>query len=178
MEHLDAQTLGQYVGSLKASREQVHDREVFLERCARKYTTPTVAGLPMVGLGGSCGKPAFLLPFVVRFDAERLERFEAVAQQFGMYVEYGAYPHLKGEGGQEIAAVQDWTNATLVFLRPSFERKEELFKRFRKRWLRRRDDEAESVIDPCSGCVELRCDGPRADRPHPRSHRAAGPGYA
>ncbi|NLG08114.1 MAG: hypothetical protein GX560_02510, partial [Deinococcales bacterium] len=43
------------------------------------------------------------------------------------FVEYGAYPHLKLEdGGQEIAAVQDWTTLTLVFLRPSYDRKEEL----------------------------------------------------
>lgn len=126
MNESETPTLGQYVGSLKASRDQVHDRAAFLERCARKYTTPTVAGLPMVGLGGSCGKPAFLLPFVVRFDAQKLERFEAVAERFGMFVEYGAYPHLKQEGGQEVAAVQDWTNATLVFVRPSYDRKEEL----------------------------------------------------
>ena len=126
MNQPEAPTLGQYVGSIKASRDQIHDRNAFLERCARKYTAPTLAGLPMVGLGGSCGKPAFLLPFVVRFNAYKLERFEAVAERFGMFVEYGAYPHLKLEGGQEIAAVQDWTNATLVFLRPSYERKEEL----------------------------------------------------
>ena len=122
-------SLGQYVGSLKAARDQVHDREAFLERCARKYETPSVAGLPMVGLGGSCGKPAFLLPFVVRFDHTTVENLEAVAEQFDMFVEYGAYPHLKlNEGGQEIAAVQDWTNATLLFLRPSFDQKEELLK--------------------------------------------------
>jgi len=49
-----------------------------------------------------------------------------VAERFGMYVEYGAYPHLKLPVDTEIAAVQDWTNATLVFLRPSYESKEEL----------------------------------------------------
>ncbi len=80
----------------------------------------------MVGLGGSCGKPAFLLPTVVRFDLRKVENLEAVAEQFGMFVEYGAYPHLKEPGDKEIAAVQDWTNATLVFLRPGYDRKEEL----------------------------------------------------
>ena len=56
----------------------------------------------------------------------RAERLEAVAERFGMGVEYGAYPHLKEPGDKEIAAVQDWTNATLVFLRPGYSRKEEL----------------------------------------------------
>ncbi len=120
-------SLGQYVGSLKATRDELRDRQAFLERCARKYDTPSLGGLPMVGLGGSCGKPAFLLPFVVRFDEAKLERLEALAQGYDMFVEYGAYPHLKlNDGGQEIAAVQDWTNASLVFMRPSYERKEEL----------------------------------------------------
>lgn len=120
-------SLGQYVGSLKAARDQVQDRQAFLERCARKYDTPSVAGFQMVGLGGSCGKPAFLLPFVVRFDEVRVSKLEEVARRFGMFVEYGAYPHLKLEdGGQEVAAVQDWTNATLVFLRPSYDQKEAL----------------------------------------------------
>ena len=119
-------SLGQYVASLKASRAQLSDREAFVARSQKKYDAPTVAGLPMVGLGGSCGKPAFLLPTVVRFDLRKVENLEAVAEQFGMFVEYGAYPHLKEPGDKEIAAVQDWTNATLVFLRPGYDRKEEL----------------------------------------------------
>ncbi|PZA07614.1 MULTISPECIES: hypothetical protein [unclassified Meiothermus] len=119
-------SLGQYVASLKASKDLVRDREAFLERCQRKYQTPSLAGFPMVGLGGSCGKPAFLLPLVIRFDQDTVLALEAVAERFGMYVEYGAYPHLKLPDETEIAAVQDWTNATLVFLRPSYEHKEEL----------------------------------------------------
>ena len=119
-------SLGQYVASLKATRAQLSDREAFVERSQSKYDTPSVAGLPMVGLGGSCGKPAFLLPNVVRFDLAKVERLEAVAERFGMFVEYGAYPHLKEPGDKEIAAVQDWTNATLIFLRPGYDRKEEL----------------------------------------------------
>ncbi len=119
-------SLGAYVASLKTTKDRVRDREAFLERCARKYQPPSLAGFPMVGLGGSCGKPAFLLPYVVRFNRENLARLEAVAERFGMYVEYGAYPHLKQPDGLEIAAVQDWTNCTLVFLRPSYDRKEAL----------------------------------------------------
>lgn len=119
-------SLGQYVASLKAPRDQLSDRQAFIARSQSKYDAPSVAGLPMVGLGGSCGKPAFLLPNVVRFDMEKAEKLEAVAVQFGMFVEYGAYPHLKEPGDKEIAAVQDWTNATLVFIRPGYSRKEEL----------------------------------------------------
>lgn len=48
-----------------------------------------------------------------------------MAERFGMYVEYGAYPHRKLPD-TEVAAVQDWTNATLVFLRSSYGRKEKL----------------------------------------------------
>jgi hypothetical protein len=120
-------TLGQLVGSFKGSRELVRDRHAFLQRSAGKHDLPSLAGLPMLGVGGSCGKPAFQLPYVVRFDDAKLQRLEQLAARFGMFVEYGAYPHLKLEdGGQEIAAVQDWTTLTLVFLRPSYDRKEEL----------------------------------------------------
>ena len=125
--HPEPLTLGQLVGSFKGSRELVRDRHAFLQRSAGKHDLPQFAGLPMLGLGGSCGKPAFQLPHVVRFDDAKLERLERTAARFGMFVEYGAYPHLKLEdGGQEIAAVQDWTTLTLVFLRPSYDRKEEL----------------------------------------------------
>lgn len=120
-------TLGQLVGSFKGSREVLRDRQAFVQRSQGKHDLPKLAGLPMLGLGGSCGKPAFQLPHVVRFDEAKLVRLEQTAQRFGMFVEYGVYPHLKLEdGGQEIAAVQDWTTLTLVFMRPSYERKEEL----------------------------------------------------
>jgi hypothetical protein len=88
-------SLGQFVASLKAGREQISDREAFVARSQGKYATPTVAGLPMVGLGGSCGKPAFLVPNVVRFDLDNTARLERAAECFGMFMEYGAYPHLK-----------------------------------------------------------------------------------
>ncbi|MBX3143959.1 MAG: hypothetical protein KF813_09410 [Trueperaceae bacterium] len=120
-------TLGSFVAGLKSGRETLRDRHAFLARSTLKGDGPSLAGMPLVGLGGSCGKPAFLLPFVVRFDDARLERLEATAARFGMFVEYGAYPHLKLEdSGQEIAAVQDWTTATMLFLRPSYAHKEEL----------------------------------------------------
>ena len=50
-----------------------------------------------------------------------------------MFVEYGAYPHLKREdGGQEIAAIQDWAQSTLIFLRPSYDDKEGLLQDIRE----------------------------------------------
>ncbi len=126
---METLSLGQKVASFKANREDGRSKEKFLERCFYKYEASTLAGIEMVGLGGSCGKPAFLLPFVLRFDLKKLERFEALADTFDMYVEYGAYPHLKTkEGDKEIAAIQDWTNCTLLFLRPSYDQKEELIK--------------------------------------------------
>ena len=127
------QTLGQWVGSFKGGRDVLRDRQAFLKRSKRKNEGTEIAGMPMLGLGGSCGKPAFQLPFVVRFDEEKLLRLEETAARFGMFVEYGAYPHLKLEdGGQEIAAVQDWTTLALVFMRPSYAQKEELITAIRE----------------------------------------------
>ncbi len=123
----EAPSLGAFAAGLKGTREVLRDRAAFLERSAAKGEGPSLAGMPLVGLGGSCGKPAFLLPFVVRFNDARLARLEDLAARYGMFVEYGAYPHLKLEqSGQEIAAVQDWTNSTMLFMRPGYERKDEL----------------------------------------------------
>lgn len=122
-----APSLGAFVASLKSGRDTLRNRAAFLERSTRKDAGPGLAGLPLVGLGGSCGKPGFLLPFVVTLDEARLQRLEEMAARYGMYVEYGAYAHLKlEEDNREIAAVQDWTNSTVLYLRPSYARKEEL----------------------------------------------------
>ncbi|MFC6659811.1 hypothetical protein [Deinococcus multiflagellatus] len=83
-----------------------------------------------MGLGGSCGKPAFLLPYLIRWDEENTLALESVAAEFDCFVEYGAYPHLKlHDAGQEVAAVQDWSNMGAVFVRPGYERAEELLRR-------------------------------------------------
>jgi len=120
-------SLGAYVASLKAARDTVRDRAAFLERCERKRAAPQLAGLEMVGLGGSCGKPAFALGSAITFDDARLERLEQVAAAYDCYVEYGAYPHLKlNDGGVELAAIQDWSVGAFVFLRPGYEAKESL----------------------------------------------------
>ncbi|WP_332888915.1 hypothetical protein [Deinococcus arcticus] len=55
-----------------------------------------------------------------------------MAAEFDCFVEYGACPHLKLQGGgQEVAAVQDWSTMALVFLRPGYERAEDLLIRLR-----------------------------------------------
>ncbi|GEM84877.1 MULTISPECIES: hypothetical protein [Meiothermus] len=119
-------SLGLFVAGLKTSKDKVKDRQAFVARSQAKYSAPLVGGFQMLGLGGSCGKPAFLLPFATRWTLEKVEALEAVAERFGMTMEYGAYPHLKLPDGTEIAAVHDWLHETHVYLRPSYERKEEL----------------------------------------------------
>jgi len=125
-------TVGPYVASLKTSPALVRDRHAFLERARLRDDVPTVAGMPLVGLGGSCGKPAFLLPYLVKWTDDTTLALEAVAREYDCFVEYGAYPHLKlNDGGQEVAAVQDWSNMAMVFVRPGYEHAHELLERLR-----------------------------------------------
>ncbi|GHF63377.1 hypothetical protein HNQ07_004520 [Deinococcus metalli] len=125
-------TVGPYVASLKAGPTLVRDRQAFLERARLRDDVPVVAGLPLIGLGGSCGKPAFLLPYLVTWTNATTLALEAVAEAFDCFVEYGAYPHLKlNDGGQEVAAVQDWSTLAMVFVRPGYERGEELLMELR-----------------------------------------------
>jgi hypothetical protein len=123
---LENKSLGLFVAGLKTGKDNVKNRAAFVERSQAKYKAPKIGAFQMVGLGGSCGKPAFLLPFATRFTLETTEKLESVAENFGMKMEYGAYPHFKLPDNTEIAAVHDWLNETHVYLRPSYERKEEL----------------------------------------------------
>ncbi|GEM46366.1 hypothetical protein [Deinococcus cellulosilyticus] len=124
--------VGSYVASMKAAPAQVRDRELFLERVRLRDEVPTVADLELVGLGGSCGKPAFMLPYVLRWNEKNTLALEQIARDFNCFVEYGAYPHLKLlDGGQEVAAVQDWSMVTLVFMRPGYDLGVELLTRLR-----------------------------------------------
>jgi hypothetical protein len=103
------------------------DRAAFLERTRLRAEPKTVAGLPLIGMGGSCGKPCFALPYRIVWSEDNLERLETVASEFDCFLEYGLYPHLKlATDGTEVAAVQDWTTFGMVYIRPGFERGEEL----------------------------------------------------
>jgi len=124
-------TVGPWVAAQKLpSKDLALDRQAFLERTQTRAQTPTVAGLPLIGLGGSCGKPCFALPYVLTWTDENTRALEALAAEFACFVEYGAYPHLKlNDGGQEVAAVQDWSTFGMVFMRPGYEQGEELLAR-------------------------------------------------
>ncbi|GGR21101.1 hypothetical protein [Deinococcus ruber] len=124
-------TVGPWIAAQKLpTHDLARDRLAFLERTQRRGTTPTVAGLPLVGMGGSCGKPCFALPYTVTWTQTNTLALEHLAADFGCFVEYGIYPHLKlQDGGQEVAAVQDWSTFATVYLRPGYEQAEELLER-------------------------------------------------
>ena len=55
-----------WVAAQKLPSEDVAlNRLAFLERACTRVQTPTVAGLSLVGLGGSCGKRCFALPYLL-----------------------------------------------------------------------------------------------------------------
>ncbi|THF69180.1 hypothetical protein E7T06_12955 [Deinococcus sp. Arct2-2] len=124
-------TVGPWVAAQKLpSKDLALDRLAFLERSRTRATTPTVAGLPLIGMGGSCGKPCFALPYTLIWTDANTRALEQLAPAFGCFVEYGVYPHLKlHDGGQEVAAVQDWTTCATVYLRPGYRQAEELLTR-------------------------------------------------
>lgn len=124
-------TVGPWIAAQKLpGRDVARDRLAFLERTRVRQDPLNVAGFPLVGLGGSCGKPCFALPYVLTWSDENTQHLEDVAAEFECYVEYGVYPHLKlHENDQEVAAVQDWTTSGTVYLRPGYGRAEELLQR-------------------------------------------------
>jgi len=124
-------SVGPWIAAQKLPSPKLsRDRAAFLERTGVRSEYPRVAGFPLVGLGGSCGKPAFALPYTLVWSEPALDALETVALEFGCFVEYGAYPHLKLDSdGQEAAAVQDWQPFATVYLRLGYERAEELLVR-------------------------------------------------
>ena len=128
-------TVGPWIAAQKLpSKDVALDRLTFLERTRVRAQTLAVAGLPLVGLGGSCGKPCFALPYVLTWNDENTRALEALAQDFGCFVEYGVYPHLKQQdGGQEVTAVQDWSTFGMVFMRPGYDQSVELLEQLRDR---------------------------------------------
>ena len=121
-------SVGPWIASQKLPNINLgRDRLAFLERTKLRLEPKTIAGLPLVGMGGSCGKPCFALPFKIQWNQENTLSLEKVASKFLCYVEYGLYPHLKLEAdGIEVGAVQDWTTFGMIYIRPGYEFGEEL----------------------------------------------------
>ena len=121
-------TVGPWLAAQKLpSKALARDRAAFLERTQQRRIQHQVAGLPLIGLGGSCGKPCFALPYTLTWTEANTQILEEIARDFDCFVEYGVYPHLKlVDGEQEVAAVQDWTTFAMVYLRPGYERAEQL----------------------------------------------------
>ncbi|WP_019009369.1 hypothetical protein [Deinococcus aquatilis] len=128
-------TVGPWLAAQKLpSKALARDRAAFLERTQQRQIPQEVAGLPLIGLGGSCGKPCFALPYTLTWTDTNTLALEEIAHDFDCFVEYGVYPHLKLlDGEQEVAAVQDWTTFAMVYLRPGYERAEELLITLRDR---------------------------------------------
>lgn len=124
-------TVGPWIAAQKLpSKALGRDRLAFLERTRLRQEPQQVAGLPLVGMGGSCGKPCFALPYLLTWNGHNTQVLEDVAAEYGCYVEYGLYPHLKQHDGDlEVAAVQDWTTLAMVYLRPGYDHAEELLER-------------------------------------------------
>ncbi|GHF58071.1 hypothetical protein HNQ07_003994 [Deinococcus metalli] len=124
-------TVGPWIAAQKLpSKALGRDRFAFLERTRLRHELQQVVGLPLVGMGGSCGKPCFALPYVLTWTEANTQALEDVAAEHSCYVEYGLYPHLKQHDGDlEVAAVQDWTTFAMVYLRPGYDHAEELLER-------------------------------------------------
>jgi len=127
-------TVGPWIAAQKLPNPKLaRDRHAFLERTRHRAETHVIAGLPLIGLGGSCGKPCFALPYTITWTDENTRALEQLAHEFDCFVEYGAYPHLKlNDSAQEVAAVQDWTTFGTVYIRPGYARAEELLTRLRE----------------------------------------------
>lgn len=122
--------IGAWVMSQKiADKSLLRNRTAFLERIQNRAEYPSYAGLQVIGLGGSCGKPCFALPYRLVWDDQKLQTLEAIAAEFHGYIEYGAYPHIKLEDGTEVAAIQDWKTFGMIYLRPGYEYGQELLTR-------------------------------------------------
>lgn len=129
-------TVGPWIATQKLpSKALARDRQAFLSRAQQRQQVHQVAGLPLIGLGGNCDKPCFALPYTLSWNDANTRELERIgAAEFGCFVEYGVYPHVKLlDGEQEVAAVQDWTTFATVYVRPGYERAEELLTELRDR---------------------------------------------
>ncbi len=95
-----------------------HSRRRFLERVARRPTDLREQGLAFIGIGGACGKPAFMLPYPLVWNEASTLALEALAARWHCRVEYGALAHLKRRrDDRELAALQDGPGFGIVYVR-------------------------------------------------------------
>lgn len=92
-----------------------------------------MAGWPLIGLGGSCGKPGFALPSRLTWTDANTLALAAIARDFDCFVEYGISPHLKWLDGEQ--NVQDSTTFATVYLRPGYERAQDCWSPCGTGWL-------------------------------------------
>jgi len=96
-------------------------RTGFLERAQLRAAYPGEQGLPLLGIGSSCGKPAFALPYPLRWGEDNVLALEALAARYRSYVEYGHLAHLRQTvTDKELAAIQDGVPFGTVYLRAEY----------------------------------------------------------
>ncbi|MCD0161205.1 MULTISPECIES: hypothetical protein [unclassified Deinococcus] len=106
---------------LRRHAKHAQCRRSFLERAQMRAAVDAEQGLTFLGVGSSCGKPAFALPYPLTWTEAALDRLEHLAEQHFCYVEYGQLAHLKRRvDDRELLAVQDWTPFGVVYVRAEY----------------------------------------------------------
>ena len=104
--------------TLRTPSEDRHSRRRFLERIAHRPSGLREQGLPFIGVGGACGKPAFMLPYAITWNDASTMALEQLAERWLCRVEYGALAHLKRRrDDRELAALQDGPGFGIVYVR-------------------------------------------------------------
>jgi len=112
---------------LRTNAGQSLCRAGFLERSRKRAAYPGEQGLPLLGVGSSCGKPAFALPYPLVWTEKNTLALEALARRYRGHVTYGHLAHLRHTAtDKELAAIQDWTPFGVVYLRAEYDHATEL----------------------------------------------------
>jgi|GEM_PF-1420934 len=122
-------TIAPLVNDLRLHAKTLRCRTSFLERARMRAELPREQGLPLLGIGSSCGKPAFALPYALAWTAENTLALEDLARRHHCFVAYGNLAHLHHKRtGKELAAVQDWTPFGVVYLRAEYDHADALLR--------------------------------------------------
>lgn len=114
---------------LRTQASRARCRTGFLERAQMRAAHPGEQGLALLGVGSSCGKPAFALPYTLTWTEENTRALEDLAKRYHCYVEYGNVAHLKQyRDDKELAAIQDWKPFGVVYLRAEYTHADELLR--------------------------------------------------